>query len=222
MTNAWCCIPPAVPRKCLALATTQVSFSRSPVLTFTRSSTLWLRRPQELFSLSYWRSLTKRISVSTHICSQYTSYYVINCNEAKLSLCVSSAYVSANDENGERILHTAPSSPLPKAPALPPKQGLCQPHRLHADSPIQTWLMITSFILLQIGGPAAPCPGLPPLTDVSWPHQCQPLPPTQWGDSSSPLRLSHRVSRQCWSHLLHSNRINDQFCFNLMGLSPTV
>ncbi|XP_034051893.1 signal-transducing adaptor protein 2a isoform X1 [Gymnodraco acuticeps] len=33
-------------------------------------------------------------------------------------------YVSANDENGERILHTAPSSPLPKAPALPPKQGL--------------------------------------------------------------------------------------------------
>uniref|UniRef100_A0A1A8QW45 Signal transducing adaptor family member 2a n=1 Tax=Nothobranchius rachovii TaxID=451742 RepID=A0A1A8QW45_9TELE len=31
-------------------------------------------------------------------------------------------YVSANDENGERILHTAPSSPLPKAPALPPKQ----------------------------------------------------------------------------------------------------
>lgn len=36
---------------------------------------------------------------------------------------VLSAYVSANDENGERILHTAPSSPLPKAPALPPKQG---------------------------------------------------------------------------------------------------
>ncbi|KAM9719458.1 signal-transducing adaptor protein 2a isoform 1-T1 [Menidia menidia] len=31
-------------------------------------------------------------------------------------------YVSANDENGERILHTAPSSPIPKAPALPPKQ----------------------------------------------------------------------------------------------------
>ncbi|XP_037837869.1 signal-transducing adaptor protein 2a isoform X1 [Kryptolebias marmoratus] len=31
-------------------------------------------------------------------------------------------YVSANDENGERILHTAPTSPLPKAPALPPKQ----------------------------------------------------------------------------------------------------
>ncbi|XP_061549291.1 signal-transducing adaptor protein 2a isoform X2 [Phycodurus eques] len=31
-------------------------------------------------------------------------------------------YVSANDENGERILHTAPTSPLPKAPTLPPKQ----------------------------------------------------------------------------------------------------
>ncbi|XP_061834722.1 signal-transducing adaptor protein 2a [Nerophis lumbriciformis] len=31
-------------------------------------------------------------------------------------------YVSANDENGERILHTAPASPLPRAPALPPKQ----------------------------------------------------------------------------------------------------
>uniref|UniRef100_A0A8C8A2Y4 Signal transducing adaptor family member 2a n=1 Tax=Oryzias sinensis TaxID=183150 RepID=A0A8C8A2Y4_9TELE len=31
-------------------------------------------------------------------------------------------YVSANDENGEKILHTAPTSPLPKAPALPPKQ----------------------------------------------------------------------------------------------------
>ncbi|CAL8345646.1 unnamed protein product [Merluccius merluccius] len=31
-------------------------------------------------------------------------------------------YVSSNDENGERMLHTAPSSPLPKAPALPPKQ----------------------------------------------------------------------------------------------------
>uniref|UniRef100_A0AAX7U3V1 Signal transducing adaptor family member 2a n=1 Tax=Astatotilapia calliptera TaxID=8154 RepID=A0AAX7U3V1_ASTCA len=31
-------------------------------------------------------------------------------------------YVSANDENGERILHTAPSSPLPRAPVLPPKQ----------------------------------------------------------------------------------------------------
>ncbi|XP_056276529.1 signal-transducing adaptor protein 2a [Pseudoliparis swirei] len=37
-------------------------------------------------------------------------------------------YVSANDENGERILHTAPSSPLPRAPALPPKQGLSLPH----------------------------------------------------------------------------------------------
>uniref|UniRef100_A0A3P8XRD9 SH2 domain-containing protein n=1 Tax=Esox lucius TaxID=8010 RepID=A0A3P8XRD9_ESOLU len=33
-------------------------------------------------------------------------------------------YVSSNDENGERILHCAPSSPLPKAPALPPKQGV--------------------------------------------------------------------------------------------------
>uniref|UniRef100_A0A096LTX6 Signal transducing adaptor family member 2a n=1 Tax=Poecilia formosa TaxID=48698 RepID=A0A096LTX6_POEFO len=32
-------------------------------------------------------------------------------------------YVSANDENGEKILHTAPSSPLPRVPALPPKQG---------------------------------------------------------------------------------------------------
>ncbi|KAM4728535.1 signal-transducing adaptor protein 2a isoform 1-T1 [Anableps anableps] len=31
-------------------------------------------------------------------------------------------YVSANDENGEKILHTAPSSPLPRVPALPPKQ----------------------------------------------------------------------------------------------------
>ncbi|CAL8324303.1 unnamed protein product [Arctogadus glacialis] len=31
-------------------------------------------------------------------------------------------YVSSNDENGERMLHTAPSSPLPRAPALPPKQ----------------------------------------------------------------------------------------------------
>uniref|UniRef100_A0A8D2ZPZ2 Signal transducing adaptor family member 2a n=1 Tax=Scophthalmus maximus TaxID=52904 RepID=A0A8D2ZPZ2_SCOMX len=39
-----------------------------------------------------------------------------------LFLFMSSAYVSANDENGERILHTAPTSPLPKAPALPPKQ----------------------------------------------------------------------------------------------------
>uniref|UniRef100_A0A8C4ZH02 Signal transducing adaptor family member 2a n=1 Tax=Gadus morhua TaxID=8049 RepID=A0A8C4ZH02_GADMO len=33
-------------------------------------------------------------------------------------------YVSSNDENGERMLHTAPSSPLPRAPALPPKQGI--------------------------------------------------------------------------------------------------
>ncbi|CAJ1072023.1 signal-transducing adaptor protein 2a [Xyrichtys novacula] len=38
-------------------------------------------------------------------------------------------YVSANDENGERILHTAPTSPLPKAPALPPKQGLSLSHQ---------------------------------------------------------------------------------------------
>lgn len=35
---------------------------------------------------------------------------------------MSSAYVTANDENGEHMLHTAPTSPLPKAPALPPKQ----------------------------------------------------------------------------------------------------
>ena len=41
---------------------------------------------------------------------------------------LSSAYVSANDENGERILHMAPSSPLPKAPALPPKQGEAHTH----------------------------------------------------------------------------------------------
>lgn len=57
----------------LGQATTRVSSSRSPVLTFMRSLTLWLRRQQELFSLSYWRSLTKRISVrppwSTHIFS---------------------------------------------------------------------------------------------------------------------------------------------------------
>ena len=39
-------------------------------------------------------------------------------------LSSSSAYVSSNDENGERMLHTAPSSPLPRAPALPPKQGI--------------------------------------------------------------------------------------------------
>uniref|UniRef100_A0A3B3ZGV0 SH2 domain-containing protein n=1 Tax=Periophthalmus magnuspinnatus TaxID=409849 RepID=A0A3B3ZGV0_9GOBI len=31
-------------------------------------------------------------------------------------------YVTANDENGEHMLHTAPTSPLPRAPALPPKQ----------------------------------------------------------------------------------------------------
>lgn len=113
MTNAWCCIPPAG-SIFLALATTQVSFSRSPVLTFMRSSTLWLRRPQELFSLSYWRSLTKRISVSTHICSQYTSYYVINCNEAKLSLCVISIRFSQWWEWGKDPAH-CPLQPAAKS-----------------------------------------------------------------------------------------------------------
>ncbi|XP_046883665.1 signal-transducing adaptor protein 2a isoform X1 [Hypomesus transpacificus] len=44
-------------------------------------------------------------------------------------------YVSANDENGERILHCAPSSPLPKAPALPPKQGTPNP-ALHSHTHI--------------------------------------------------------------------------------------
>lgn len=52
------------------------------------------------------------------------------------------AYVSANDENGERILHTAPTSPLPRAPALPPKQGSCQPHNQCSDIRRQTWLTI--------------------------------------------------------------------------------
>ncbi|XP_029477050.1 signal-transducing adaptor protein 2a isoform X1 [Oncorhynchus nerka] len=36
-------------------------------------------------------------------------------------------FVSSNEENGERILHCAPSSPLPKAPALPPKQERWKP-----------------------------------------------------------------------------------------------
>lgn len=75
----------------LGLATTRVSSSRSPVLTFMRSLTLWLRRQQELFSLSYWRSLTKRISVrplwSTHIFSLFLPSYVLSCDKAKLSVC---------------------------------------------------------------------------------------------------------------------------------------
>lgn len=33
------------------------------------------------------------------------------------------AFVSSNDENGERTLHCAPTGPFSRAPALPPKQG---------------------------------------------------------------------------------------------------
>lgn len=72
----------------------------------------------------------KRISVRPNQRHKYISkdvycppvYFVLRQSK---SLFVPPAYVSANDENGERILHTAPSSPLPRAPALPPKQGLC-------------------------------------------------------------------------------------------------
>lgn len=108
-----------------------------------------------------------------------------------LNYSVLSAYVSANDENGERILHTAPSSPLPKAPALPPKQGESpsQPHHHR-----QTEVIMTAVVLMQIVGPAVPFLGLPPQTAVSWPRRCRPRPPTQWDDSFSPLHRSHRVS----------------------------
>uniref|UniRef100_A0A3B5LIV3 Signal transducing adaptor family member 2a n=1 Tax=Xiphophorus couchianus TaxID=32473 RepID=A0A3B5LIV3_9TELE len=47
-------------------------------------------------------------------------------------------YVSANDENGEKILHTAPSSPLPRVPALPPKQGFPLSRSPAADRRILT------------------------------------------------------------------------------------
>lgn len=60
----------------------------------------------------------------------------------RANLFVPPAYVSANDENGERILHTAPTSPLPRAPALPPKQGSCQPHNHCWDICPRTWLTI--------------------------------------------------------------------------------
>lgn len=87
----------------------------------------------------------KRISVRTNQRHKYISkdcppvYLVLR--ESK-SLFVPPAYVSANDENGERILHTAPSSPLPRAPALPPKQGSCQQHNHCSDVGKQTWLTI--------------------------------------------------------------------------------
>lgn len=77
---------------------------------------------------------------------------------------MSSAYVSANDENGERILHTAPSSPLPRAPVLPPKQGLCRSYKPCAMRG-REYIVITAPILVQIvGPPAVPCPGPPPQT----------------------------------------------------------
>lgn len=74
----------------------------------------------------------RRISVRTH--KYFFVFKVLKVfHEADCVKFVSSAYVSANDENGEMILHTAPSSPLPKAPALPPKQGLSQSHKPLAD-----------------------------------------------------------------------------------------
>lgn len=97
-----------------------------------KSLMLWLRRQQELSSLSSWRNLMKRISVRrpfSLILSMHFCAITLNCL---------AAYVSANDENGEKILHTAPSSPLPKAPTLPPKQGWCHPHNPCADSNLST------------------------------------------------------------------------------------
>lgn len=113
-----------------------------------------------------------------------------------LILLVSSAYVSANDENGERILHTAPTSPLPKAPALPPKQGLSQSHEPYADSCTQTTVtIITAFILVLERSLAqqppvqvsCPRPPYPDVTSAGLAHQpdetTHPLPftsRTEW------------------------------------------
>lgn len=124
----------------LALATTQVFSSRSPVLTFMRSSTLWLRRLQELFSLSSWRSLTKRISVSTHthICSQYTSYYVLNCNEAKLSLCHQHTFQPMMRMEKGSCTRPPPARCQKLPPCLQNKVCVSHPRKLHSDRPIQT------------------------------------------------------------------------------------
>ncbi|KAG7266564.1 hypothetical protein CRUP_011149 [Coryphaenoides rupestris] len=64
-------------------------------------------------------------------------------------------YVSSNDENGERMLHTAPSSPLPKAPALPPKQGVSSLHPRSKNT------------YIHIGCPVNRCLAPPPPTAVS-------------------------------------------------------
>lgn len=174
--------------------------SRFPALICMKSLMLWLRRQQELSSLSSWRNLMKRISVrrpfSVLILSMHFCAIMLNCL---------AAYVSANDENGEKILHTAPSSPLPKAPALPPKQGWCQPHNPRADSNLSTLSTTVAVILVQIVGPGAPCPGPPLLTGVFCLHLCRPLRPTQWDDSSTPLRLSPKVSMQPRSQILLSS-----------------
>ena len=96
--------------------------------------------------------------------------------------------------------------PAPCQRLLPCLQNkVCLGHKKqHADTRRQTEVFILAFLLVQIAGPAAPWTGHPPQTAVSWPHQCRPHPPTQWEDSSSPLHLSHRVSRQRRANLLQS------------------
>ena len=112
------------------------------------------------------------------------------------SLCVISVRFGQRWERREdpphRPLQPAAQGPRPasKTRFVSTAQTSC------SQSAQQTVIMIPAFVLVQIVGPAAPCPGLPPLTAVSWLPQCRPRPPTRWDDSSSPPHLSHRVSRQ--------------------------
>lgn len=91
-----------------------------------------------------------------------------------------------------------PPAPCPRhLPCLQNKVRVTHSSRRHGGS----WLLMVVFILVQIVGLAAPCPGLPPLTAASWPHRCRLHPPTRWDDSSTLPPLSHRVSMHAYTPL---------------------
>ena len=122
----------------------------------------------------------------------YAFFFAMRLN----SLCVISIRFSQRWERREDPPHR-PLQPPAKGPRPASKTRFVSAAQTTCrQSAQQTVIMIPAFVPVQIVGPAAPCPGLPPLTAVSWLHQCRPHPPTRWDDSSSLPPLSHRVSRQ--------------------------
>lgn len=136
---------------------------RFPVPTCMKSSMLWWRRRQERSSRSCWRNLMKRTSVLMLSTVLERLCFSVYPHVMALPLCHQRMFQpTMRTESGSCTW--PPPAPCPRRlPCLQSKVRLTHTSRRLSYS----CLLMLLFILGQIVGLAAPCPGLPPLTGVS-------------------------------------------------------